>query len=1007
LDELTGRTIGRYRIGEKIGAGAMGVVYRARDTELDRDVAIKVLPSAVAGDPDRLERFRREARAIARLSHPNILAIHDVGREGDISYTVTELLEGEDLRRALQRQGRLPVERALAVAGSASAGLAAAHARGIIHRDIKPANIFLTDSGDVKILDFGLARSESETMIDTIAPGEHIEGRTRDGAIVGTVGYMSPEQAGGRPATPASDVFSLGCVLYEMLTGVPPFRRATEADTLSAILHDHPPTIEAVPSGVRGELDRMVRMALEKDAGRRLADGGELARELAALEDRLAPPPPVEVRSLIESLSRTRVLVPTVVIVVAAAVLIGRWFHLESKKSWAREVATPEIERLLDADQFHDAFVLARQARRYLPGDPVLEADWSRIANTITIRSDPPGATISYRPYDDVDGPWIAVGETPVESMPFPRGAYRFRIEKPGYQVREVARRVFDPVMEAEGHTTGMYSDDDTSIGFRFRLDPLGVVPDGMLAVDGGLYRNMPIAGIGAPPEPNLRRFLIDRTEVTNRAFKEFVDAGGYDRPELWSQPFVRDGRRIDFTEGVSGLVDTTGRPGPATWELGDFPDGAGDLPVGGVSWYEAAAYCEFMGKSLPTVYHWARAALPGSELLEPMSPFILPLSNIDREGPEPVATYPGIGISGAFDMAGNVREWCLNSSVDGRYVLGGAWSDRVYGFTEAEIQPPWERLPINGLRCVSYPEDPPGPELTGSIELNPIPDFYSAPPYSDEVFDTRKDFFYSYDRGPLDAVVESEGPSPLGGREQWITINAGYGGARLPIRIHLPEGGSPPYQAVVWFPGAGCLFLKSIRDQDAGLRNTVGFLVKSGRAVVQPIYDGTYERNDGRTMLRRRSDSGYRELITHWLAEIGRTVDYLEQRPDIDQTRVAYVGVSMGAGTIARSALAFEPRFRAAILWSGGFGRGDAEYARDAAAMVRRITLPVLMINGRYDYGLPVETLQKPFFDLLGTPDGDKRHVVFDAGHWPFPRGEFIRENLAWLDKYLGPVSR
>jgi pimeloyl-ACP methyl ester carboxylesterase len=294
-----------------------------------------------------------------------------------------------------------------------------------------------------------------------------------------------------------------------------------------------------------------------------------------------------------------------VIIIAVAAVLMGRWLHRESRKSWARETAIPEIERLLNADDFHGAFDLARQARRYLPADPMLDAAWERIANTITFQTDPPGATVSYREFTDLDGPWVVLGETPLEAMPFPRGAYRWRIEKEGY-----------------------------------------------------------------------------------------------------------------------------------------------------------------------------------------------------------------------------------------------------------------------------------------------------------EVFETKKSFFYSNDRGPLDAVVEPEGESPIAGREQWVTI------------------------------------------------------------------------------------------------------DYLEERPDIDQTRVAYTGLSMGAGAIGRAALAYEDRFRAAMLWSGGFGRGGADYVEDAVGTVKRITVPTLMINGRYDYDLPVDTLQRPFFDLLATPDEYKRHMVFDSGHWPFPRGEFIRENLAWLDRYLGPVN-
>jgi serine/threonine protein kinase len=1005
LSDLKGQTIGRYRIEDKLGEGGMGVVYRARDTELDREVAVKVLPESVASDADRLERFRREARAIAKLSHLNILAIHDFGREGEVSYAVTELLDGEDLREALVR-GPFSVEKALAVARAAAAGLAAAHERQIIHRDIKPANIFLTAAGEVKVLDFGLARSESETLIDTQAPGEPEYGRTQEGAIVGTVGYMSPEQARGQPTLPASDVFSLGCVLYEMLTGVAPFRRATETDTLSAILKEDPPAMEIADQTVPRELERVIRKALEKEPEARFTTAGELERSLAEVAERLAPPPLVSARSLFRSLTRPHVLIPAIIVLVAAGVVFGRWLQREARKSWARQTAIPEIVRLLDADDFAGAFALAQQARQHLPSDPSLDDAWGRIANTISVRSQPAGATVSYKKYTDVDGPWTVLGVTPLESVAFPRGAFRWRISKEGYETRVVARRVSDPVMQAEGTKVELFSTDDSSFLFSFTLDSEGSVPEDMVAVDGGTYSNMPLSGLRGLDKQELGRFLIDRTEVTNRAFKDFVESEGYERPELWTQDFVLDGKKLSFEDAVARFRDTTQRPGPATWELGDFPEGEGDHPVAGVSWYEAAAYCEYADKSLPTVYDWARAALPGSELLEPMSPFIIPLSNLQGNGPAAVASFAGIGISGAHDMAGNVREWCWNSSGDRRYVLGGAWSDPVYGFTEAWTQPAWDRLPINGIRCVKHLGDGPAEEQAAPVEPRPVPDFYGARARSDEVFEAEKEFYYPHEPAPLNAAVESGGESPFGGREQWVSVDAGYGDERLPIRLHLPEGGEPPYQAVVWFPGAGLLYVRSVREHDPGHKNSIGFIVKSGRAVIQPIYDGCYERSDGRTLLRAQSATGWRELYMHWLMDLGRTLDYLEERPDIDGSRVAYAGVSLGAG-IGNDILAFENRFRAALLWSGGFDRGDADYAAEAVDIVKRITIPVLMINGRYDGFLPVDTLQRPMFDLLGTPAEHKRHVVFDAGHWPFPRGEFIRENLAWLDRYLGPVER
>jgi pimeloyl-ACP methyl ester carboxylesterase len=1001
----TGDRLGRYEILEPLGAGGMGEVYRARDTELERDVAIKVLPEGVAQNPARLARFEREARAVAQLSHQSILAIHDFGREGDVTYAVTELLEGSTLRQALSLGGRFSVDKALEIASNVAAGLAAAHSKGVIHRDIKPDNIFLTADGGVKVLDFGLARVETpvseEDETGTLTPAG-----TLAGTILGTPGYMAPEQVRGRPADARSDVFSFGCVLYEMLSGRRAFRRDTTADTLSAILNDDPPRLRIEEASVPDELRRVLRRCLEKEPGARFPSGVGLQQALGEVANRLSPPPQVSARAMVSVLKRPTVVIPTVIALAVVGVLAVRWFQRESKQTWVRETAIPEVMRLVDEDDFVGAFAVASEVHRYVPSDPVLDELWARMSNTVSIRTDPPGATVSYKEYNDVDGSWTALGQTPLEEVRFPRGVFRWRFEKDGFETRIVVRRVFDPDREAVARKADMFSFEDSSVRMDFKLDPVGSLPKGMVAVEGGLYSEPPLAGLSGVKDLTLGRFLIDRTEVTNRQFREFVDAGGYERPEFWKEEFVREGEAVPFEEAVDSFRDTTGRYGPATWELGDFPDGRGDHPVGGVSWYEAAAYCEFRGKSLPTVYHWARAALASSELLEPLSPFIIPLSNLGGDGPATVASFSGIGISGAHDLAGNVREWCLNAAELGRYNLGGAWSDPVYVFTEVGFQPAWDRLPVNGFRCVSYLEGDPDATLTAPPDAAPPQDFYGAAARPDEVFQTLRELSYSYEPVPLNAAVESPGESPFGGREEWVTVDAAYGQDRLPIRLHLPEDVEPPYQAVVWVSGAGILYVKAVRDHDPIHSKWLNFIVKSGRAVVQPVVDGTYERNDGRTLLRLRSANSWRELYNHWRKDLGRTLDYLEERQDIDSSRVAYAGLSLGAGGLALDILAFEDRFRAALLWSGGFGRGDEEYVIDAVDMAKRITIPVLMINGRYDFALPYDTHLKPMFDLLGTPVEHKRHVLFDAGHWPFPRGQFIRENLDWLDRYLGTVG-
>src|SRR5271170_7562536 len=234
-----GTKLGPYEILSPLGAGGMGEVYRARDARLNRDVAIKILPASFSADADRLQRFALECRAAAALNHPNILSIFDIGDVDGAPYVVSELLEGETLRDRL-RNGPLSSRKAIDYAQQIARGLAAAHEKGIVHRDLKPENIFLTNDGRVKILDFGLAKLTHPETGDSSGDAPTQQVGTDAGTVMGTVGYMSPEQVRGKPADPRSDIFAFGAILYEMLSGKRAFHGDSAADTMSAILKEEP-----------------------------------------------------------------------------------------------------------------------------------------------------------------------------------------------------------------------------------------------------------------------------------------------------------------------------------------------------------------------------------------------------------------------------------------------------------------------------------------------------------------------------------------------------------------------------------------------------------------------------------------------------------------------------------------------------------------------------------------------------------------------------------------------
>jgi eukaryotic-like serine/threonine-protein kinase len=283
-----GTILGQYEIRSPLGAGGMGEVYRAHDTRLDREVAIKVLPESLTAHPDRLRRFEQEARAVAALNHPNILAVYQMGTHEGASYMVSELLDGETLRERLRR-GPIPLRKATDYAVQIAHGLAAAHDKGIVHRDLKPDNLFVTKDGRVKILDFGLAKlaqpRDASGAESTIAGEATIALGTEPGMVMGTVGYMSPEQVRGKMADHRSDIFAFGTILYEMVTGKQAFRKPTSAETMTSILNEDPPSISQASAATPLGLQRVVHRCLEKNPEQRFQSASDLAFALEALSD--------------------------------------------------------------------------------------------------------------------------------------------------------------------------------------------------------------------------------------------------------------------------------------------------------------------------------------------------------------------------------------------------------------------------------------------------------------------------------------------------------------------------------------------------------------------------------------------------------------------------------------------------------------------------------------------------------------------------------------------------
>jgi serine/threonine protein kinase/dienelactone hydrolase len=976
-----GERIGPYQIAGFVAAGGMGEVYRALDTKLERDVAIKILSSEFAGSADRLGRLAQEARVLATLNHPNIAAIYGLEERGSLCALVLELIEGDTLALRIKDAVAgpsglgLPLDESLAIARQVAEALSAAHERGVIHRDLKPANVKVRADGSVKVLDFGLAKTLANRKGAPLQSARVATTRTTEGVLVGTPAYMSPEQVRGRPVDARTDVWSFGCVLYEMLTGRQAFSGETVSDVLARILEGEPEPIQKLRRDVPPEVAQLLTRCLEREPDARYASGAELLAAVTASQQRLAAP----ARAVRMFLRRPSVVASLVGLAIVASVLAASSMNRAARARWVRTEAIPQVQKHAEAGDWEAAYRLAKQAETTLAGDPELAALWPRFSWLIAIPSDPPGARVFRRPYSAADDAWEELGTTPIEAVRVPFGYSVVRLELAGHR----------PLVRALGFT--VEGSQELMRLEAFTLDTPESLADGKVRIP---VRPPESAMFDVPtPFRPSRDFFLGRYEVTNREYKQFVDAGGYQQRQFWEYPFVQDGKEIPWEMAMALFRDKTGRPGPSTWEAGDFPDGRGDYPVGGISWYEAAAYARFVGQELPTIHHWRFASSVAGVLSEA---WLLPASNLDSNGPAPVGRFRGVTWSGAYDMVGNVREWCLNAVGNSRVIAGGAWSDESAFYRPSMIQSallPLDRSPANGVRLAVTRDDP----ETAARLHTPLPEIAPAgaadKPVSEEAYEIYRNM-YAYDPAPLNADVEDTETSADWIRER-VSFDSSYG-ERIIAYLYLPRSGSPPYPTIVYYPGEVGRFLHSA-DQYRSIH--VDFVLKSGRAVAFPVFKGYFDRRDPTPL---QGPNALRQRRLQVVNDLRRTVDYLATRKEVDASRLGYYGYSTG-GALGPIFLVVEPRLRVGVFYLAGLGRATELPEVSPLTFLPRVTVPVLMLSGELDSVFPFETSARPFFQLLGTRE--KKHVVAAGGHF-VPRPVLIGEMLDWLDGQLGPVD-
>jgi len=971
---------GTYKLEREVGRGGMATVFLAHDIKHDRSVALKVLHPEVAAALGA-ERFLREIRIAAHLQHPHILTLIDSGeiprkdgRGPGLLYYVMPYVEGETLRARLTRAGKLSPTDVARILLEVLDALTHAHGLGIVHRDIKPENVMLSGRHAL-VMDFGVAKAASAAAVADSASSGTL---TALGLAIGTPTYMAPEQAAGLADVDArADLYAVGVMAYELLTGQPPFTGATPQAILAAHLTVSAPPIAELRPDLAAPFAMAVMRCLEKEPAARWQSAEEL---LAHLEAFATPGSGVTATGLgrlaqgAGGRRPARVLAAIVAVVVIGA---GAWLgpgRQMGQRRWAREQGIPQLLALADRGQWDSAYTLARRVEAANPGDSLFRVLRPRFAGRVNVHTSPSGATVWRKEYAAPDSAWMLLGNTPLDSVLLSLsggGAFlnanRLRIERPGYRTLElVGIPLHDSVIT---------------------LDRDSALPPEMVRIAGGDL-DVFYPGFEHIRPIRLGDYLMDRFEVTNREFKRFVDSGGYRRRELWEYPFVKEGRVIPWEQAIARMTDRTGRPGPSIWEAGEYPAGQENHPVAGVSWYEAAAFARFTGKSLPTVAHWNHAASVYN------SAWIVPASNFSGRGTVPVATTRGISAYGTYDMAGNVREWCLNGSGAERFILGGGWNDEPYQFNDAYTQAPFDRSPTNGIRLVKYLAAEPNLALAAEPLERAWRDFLKARPVTDAVFAAYRQM-YEYDRTPLAAkLVQSTDEGDW--TRELVRMNAAYAGDSLLVYLYLPNRGHKPYPAVVYFPGSSAI--GDHAPQNLQVR-AIDFIVKSGRAVLYPVYKGTYQRSDSLNTDVQNTSNFYRDHVVMWAKDLRRGVDYLETRPEIATGRLAYYGLSWG-GAMGGLMPAVEPRIRVNVLYVAGLDFEPARPEVEPINFIPRIRIPTLMVNGRYDFFFPLETSQIPMFRLLGTPADQKRHVVEDGSHF-VPRTRLIQEVLTWLDKY------
>jgi formylglycine-generating enzyme required for sulfatase activity len=781
-----------------------------------------------------------------------------------------------------------------------------------------------------------------------------------------------------------------------MAAGQRPFEGTTGTEIATAILSKTPRSLFELRRDAPPKLESVVAKALSKSADERYPSAAELFEELRQISRATSSAAAMPVARP-GGLKRIMIVAAAIVMVAMAAAAV--WWAGRARRMRTVDEAIKTAERLVKERKLADAYETAVAASAIMPSNERLRELINQSSDRLSIESDPPGATVFLERFK---GPAkrVRAGVTPLTIPRLARADYVVTLEKVGYA------QAVRPISTLPLYVRGDPRVFDTG-PLRVELIEASRVPPEMVFVGGGEYR---LSGWSRMSDRTveLRDFLIDRYEVSNRDFQEFVRAGGYRRRDLWKHRFVDGNRTLSFEDATARFRDTTGVPGPRGWIGGAPPAGRENHPVTDVTWYEAAAFAEWKGKKLPTVYEWEKAGrYPLTRARGNSFPWGIvgegvdatERSNFRDKGTMAVDSMPfGISTWGAYHMAGNVSEWCRNRNGAGFAERGGGWNEPAYAFGRTGAYPGFYTSATLGFRCVKETDGGGGDQ--GAFALSPsgfVPQYTPVDDHRYNQIRTR----YEYAKEPPNARVVEVVQTADWKREK-IAYSGGVDRTAYAY-LYVPKGFRQPLQ-VIHFAPAGDVE-SGIRTLTASIEVNLAPLIRGGRAVFAVLREGYLGRPfpPGVEDPDSRNDE-YVDFTITQVTELRRGLDYVQSRHDLDSSRIGFLGPSAGA-TAGVILTALETRYRSVMFIGTGI---EPEEITDAPAASRinfapRIAAPKLMLQGRYDEVAPLESTAKPMFRLLREP---KRLEVFEGGH-AAPLNVYVPTVTKWMDETLGPVAQ